>query len=59
MAGVQHGDGEHKLQDVTKRPTIAKDQNCTPPTIDYEDVHRCTMKKNEKKMKVIFGVDYK
>jgi hypothetical protein len=56
MAGVQHGDGEHKLQDVTRRPTIEKDQNCTPPTIDYEDVHRCTMKKNGKMMKVIFGV---
>jgi hypothetical protein len=38
---------------VTKHPTIAKNQNCIPLTIDYEDVHKRTMKKNGKKMKVI------
>jgi hypothetical protein len=44
---------------MTKHPIVGKDQNCTPPTIDYEDVRRCTMKKIGKKMKVIFCADYK
>jgi hypothetical protein len=59
MVGVQHGDNEHTLQDVIERPTTTKDQNCIPPIIDYEDVHRHTMKENGEKMKVIFNVDYK
>jgi hypothetical protein len=59
MVGAQHGDDEHKLQDVTKHPTTTKDQNFIPLAIDYEDVRRRTMKENGEKMKTIFGADYK
>jgi hypothetical protein len=45
MVGVQHGDGERKLH-----LTTTKDQNCIPPRIDYEDVHRHTMKENGEKI---------